>query len=447
MVETLRALNDKGANLSIATLVDFLCARGARSAADAHKLVNSFDVEAACIWDFETFECQLEERHKRRQIVTLAERARELAEDPTADLDAVRREFLDLGEVSARTNKGREWLATKELDEWSTVELPKNWCLAGDNHFSRGSMVVVGGPPGVGKSRLVTGLALAGAVGRGTWMGVPIHRKWRTLILQAENGRHRLKQESAAIVDNPSWSTAVKGQVRISDCPPGGLPFHRLEFRAAVRTLYASWPSEMVVIDPWNRATPDEAQKDYMETFENIAQCFPGGDDAPCFVVVAHLRKPRMEGIQRGRSLLAELSGSQSLTSVARSVFVVLPGSSVEGDDRVVLNNPKNNDGALLDPSAWHRRNGLFEPVAEFDWNAFWSGGAKDPDKARSIGVEHLDRIFHGGKRKLSTAQAAKELQEVFGFGRSASYGALKRFEAELVEDSDGLLTLKEGQE
>ena len=46
----------------------------------------------------------------------------------------------------------------------------------------------------LGKSRASVALAVAGALGL-PWFGLPVHHKFKTLIVQNENGRYRLKQE------------------------------------------------------------------------------------------------------------------------------------------------------------------------------------------------------------------------------------------------------------
>ena len=44
-------------------------------------------------------------------------------------------------------------------------------------------------------------------------------------------------------------------------------------------------------------------------------------------------------------------------------------------EDRIVWTCCKNNDGELGDRSAWIRCNGLFDPVSDFDWDAWNSDG------------------------------------------------------------------------
>ena len=97
--------------------------------------------------------------------------------------------------------------------------------LVGDEHITRGSIFIIGGAPGVGKSRAAVALAEAGATSH-DWFGLKVHSKFKTLIIQNENGRFRLKQEFSELNSN-----LLDGYVRITPPPPCGLCFERSEFR------------------------------------------------------------------------------------------------------------------------------------------------------------------------------------------------------------------------
>ena len=73
-------------------------------------------------------------------------------------------------------------------------EPEKDIVLVGDCHIMRGEVFVIGGEPGVGKSTAATELAICGATGR-PWLGLPVHCRFKTMIIQTENGRYRLRQE------------------------------------------------------------------------------------------------------------------------------------------------------------------------------------------------------------------------------------------------------------
>src|SRR5438309_5060699 len=78
--------------------------------------------------------------------------------------------------------------------ELSAYEPENDIVLVGDCEVMRGEVFVIGGEPGVGKSKAATHLAVAGAT-RVNWFGIAVHRQFRTMIVQTENGRYRLQQE------------------------------------------------------------------------------------------------------------------------------------------------------------------------------------------------------------------------------------------------------------
>lgn len=75
-------------------------------------------------------------------------------------------------------------------------------------------------------------------------------------------------------------------------------------------------------------------------------------------------------------------------------MLVMQPASDDVEDVRVVMTTAKNNDGQHGKRSAWERKAGWFEPVKDFDFTAFDSGGAKREAKVRE---EHLREVFEDG--------------------------------------------------
>lgn len=257
---------------------------------------------------------------------------------------------------------------------------PEGSRLVGDFHVTRGATLVIGGAPGVGKSRSLTALAIAGATGA-SWLGLPVHRTFRTMIVQNENGRFRLKSEfdSAACAELDEW-------IRVCPPPPQGLCFSREEFRSQLACEIEKFQPDVIGIDPWNAAARDDKAKDYLDTFSLIRTVIPAGDHAPALCIVAHTRKPHKDERANGRALLNLLAGSYVLGSVPRSVFVMQAASDDTEDDRIVWTCCKNNDGKVGARSAWVRQNGLFSPVEDFDWEAFdEQGDHKKPSYTRAV--------------------------------------------------------------
>jgi len=314
--------------------------------------------------------------------------------------------------------------------ELRNYQPPEGIVLVGDCHIVRGNVFVIAGPPGVGKSRAAMSLAVAGATGAG-WFGLTVPAKFKTLVIQNENGRFRLSKEFADLD-----CEALDGFVRVCEPPAYGLAFDSAEFCAAVSAVIADFQPDVIVIDPWNAVARDEKAKDYLETFNAIRAVIPTGDTAPALGIVAHTRKPKSEEKYKGRDLLHVLAGSYVLGSVPRTVFVMLHASDDPTSNEIVWVCAKNNDGALGERSAWARRNGLFVPVKDFDWTEF----DKPAAERKTITETDLAEVFDQGRRCLSRKHAASALAELTGCKPSACYNALKKFGKHMSEEG-GLLT------
>ncbi len=295
--------------------------------------------------------------------------------------------------------------------------IPEGVKLVGDYHLERGNITVLGGPPGVGKSRAVTALAVAGATGK-DWFGLNVHRPFKTMILQAENGRVRLKTEFADLDCD-----SLDEWILISEPPPSGFAFLDNRFIKQLSEFASNFKPDVFIIDPWNQLTRDITERDYMEAFDQIRKVFPMGQNCPAIVIVHHTRKPRFGEKANGRSLLNILSGSYVLTSVPRSVFVMQPASDSPEDKRIVWTCCKNNNGEMGARSVWEIGNGLCERIDEFDWEGFDKGEGKKP--APKVTLDHLKQLFNNGKVCLKKSEAVRKLQDIAGIGRSAAYDAL----------------------
>ena len=287
--------------------------------------------------------------------------------------------------------------------------------MVGNFHIVKGSVFVIGGAPGIGKSRAVVALAVAGATGD-DWFGLTLHRKFRTMIVQTENGEFRLAREFAELDCD-----ALDKYVRICPPPPYGLCFGRNDFREQLAAAIADFVPDVVIYDPWNAAAREQDSREYLDTFDAVKSVLPVGDDAPALGIVAHTRKPKTDERASGRALLNLLAGSYVLGSVPRTVFVIQAASDNTTDNRIVWTCCKNNDGELGARSAWERRNGLFAPVTDFDWDAF---DAPEKDQRELITEIDVRTVLENGA--LTKAEAAKHLESNTGAHRTSCYRALR---------------------
>jgi hypothetical protein len=334
------------------------------------------------------------------------------------------------------TNSKRPLIEFRSPLQLKNFTPPPGIVLVGDCHIVRGSVFVIGGAPGVGKSRASITLAVAGAT-RSDWFGLTVHRTFKVMIVQSENGEFRLSKEFQELDCD-----TLDDYIRVCPPPPYGLCFQRDEFRVQLAAAIAEFKPDIVIYDPRNAAARDEKAREYLETFDALRSVLPLGDDAPALGIVAHTRKPKTDERASGRALLNLLAGSYVLGSVPRTVFVMQAASDETTDNRIVWTCCKNNDGELGKRSAWERRNGLFAPVSEFDWDGF--DNPRSDDRV-TITADDLADIFENGEKQLTRNEAVKALRALTGAGRTACYDALRpdgRFAKQLCE-SNGLLSWK----
>lgn len=302
--------------------------------------------------------------------------------------------------------------------------------LVGHNAILRGEVFVIGGEPGVGKSTAATELAICGAEGR-DWLGLTTHGKFRTLIIQNENGRYRLQQEYAA----RGLGTEIEDYILVSEPPPFGMTLNNPEFLADVETAVQTFRPDVVIFDPWNAAAKDDKARDYAEAFDSLRAMLPKGRNKPALGIVAHTKKPQ-SGEKRtgGSALMHLLSGSYVLSSVPRSVFIMLRGSTEETDNAIVWANCKNNNGPLAPRTAWEREPSGFTLIPDFDWETFEGGeGGR-----KVIKLEHIQVALGDGK--WSHVAAVERLEKESKCGKRACQKALHEkspFAAHLAFDGN----------
>ncbi len=304
--------------------------------------------------------------------------------------------------------------------ELRDYEIPEGHNMVGDFHFQRGSCSVLAGPPGCGKSRATLWLALLGARGGGKWFGHEVHTHFRTLILQGENGPVRLHRDFAQI----EACDELEDWIRISEPPTLGLNLANPDFRAQLCAYVREFKPGLIVLDPWNSVARDSMEKDYLAAFESIREVLATVEPKPACLIVHHLRKPKAEDKQRGRSLAHLMAGSYTILSVPRSAFILQPASDDTEDDRVVFTTAKNNDGELGARSAWKRGGSMFEPCSEFSWEDYDGGSSRARES--KVGEEHIRELFDNGNKWLLLSEAARQLMELARIARTAAYEALK---------------------
>lgn len=359
-----------------------------------------------------------------------------------ADLDTVAR--LGIKEERPRL---KIWKSSELL----AYERPAHLDLVGDNEIFMGyeGVVVFAGPGSSGKSLCTVSLALAGALGSGYWMGRKVHRQFKTLILQAENGKGRLQRMVKTMAElHPQID--VEGHVFFSEPPEGGLPFESADFRTAVREEVDRLKPDLVILDPWSHVGCEDSADAIKEKLTQIRSCFPYGDQCPCLLIVAHTKKPRSEDVRKGRGLMYMVSGSINLVNTARCCYVMLPWTEDLEDKRVYFATPKLNDGENYAPSVWIRKAGtFFEHDDKTNPKEFGKTG--DEEDGRAISEEDLRNAFDN-KPELKAGELVAKIVKITGCGTSTAWraisedaeqGYLRKF---MQRSAHGKLKLKEAK-
>jgi hypothetical protein len=373
--------------------------------------------ECPSIASFDYYLPHLEELSHRRWLLKKGAELRELAQSAEVSLEDTRARLVELTEATDKAAGGASPIETLTIDDLNEYVPDPATFLIGENVISRQSKTVICGWPGLGKSRLTTTLALAGARGSGDWMGYTVRRRWRTYVLQSENSQGRLKSEVEGFP-----ADVIRDYVRWSK--PCTLAFHKQDFRRRLSQIWHEWPFDMLVIDPWTDVVRDAEAGDVAEAFANIDASLPRGERQPAVVVVAHIRKQGRSDKWRpkaGSELMHEILGSQGTAGKARTVFALQPADPTDNQsDVVILDVGKCNDGRANPPSAWIRKNGAFGPVPGFDFDA-WRNPPDEGDR-KVITEQTLRNVLEETYLSRKDAVAAIVRQ---GFSEPAAYRAL----------------------
>ena len=367
----------------------------------------------------------LREKHALRELVKVAGGVVGRVAENDGDVQSLM--ITIQAELDTCTRLGMEEEKKVALKMWKPSEIleynpPADMKLVGDNEIVKGyeGLVLIAGPGSSGKSLAGSTLALAGAGASSHWMGREVHRRFKTMIIQAENGAIRLKDEFSAIkAQNPELP--LDDYILVSSPPEGGLPFHKADFRAAIREEAARFKPDLVILDTWAQIAADDAAKDVIDKIGEIRSCFPGGDEFPGIVIMAHTKKPRADEVRKGRGLINQVSGSIALANAARCVYMLLPWSEEMEDNRIYWACVKLNNGKMYQATVWHRKFGsLFVQDCQTNPKDF----GRTDDEREKITDEHLREAF-GDDLELRSSMLVKRLQKISGAGESTCWRAI----------------------
>jgi hypothetical protein len=449
--DAMRFLRQDNHAIDMVTLMQWLKDKGQLEGVGGMGYVAGLPDQAPSFFNFGEYLTTLRDKAHRRWMIAKACELTALAGEPVVTLEDTQARLSELFDATQKATAAAPMLEIIDPAEAARFEADPADFLIGQGLICRDQFITIGGPPGCGKSRLATTLAVAGARGNACWQGYPVRSRFRTLILQTENKGNRLKEEFACV------PAELHEHIRISKSLSHGLAFGNPEFRREVTRYFDKWPFELLELDPWNDVVSDEGQSDYAEALLNIQRCF-WGRKMPAVIIVAHLRKTGRDATGKrksGRDLLNELSGSLKLGSASRTVFAVQPASNRMDDDRIVFEVAKANDAdpAWLSEhgtrSAWYRRNAAFERCAEFDWEEWQNGDSERNEQKRAITREMIEAIFDRERRQgMKRGELAKHMAAAYDIGESTAYRVIGQdgYAGAWLIEAGGVVAMKKGE-
>jgi RecA-family ATPase len=255
------------------------------------------------------------------------------------------------------------------------LEEPEGWNLVGVYHVTRGSITILAGSPGIGKSFATLDLAIKGAIGSGNWLGYTINKRFKTLIIQAENSLLRMIMDAKRV----QMPDDLNDHVKLLEFSWGDISLGNSKLVDALRKLMAEFEPDLVIFDPWNQFADDDKAKETKAAMDGIKHILDAAKNPPACLIVAHHRKKREGDAHKGRQMADLISGSYVMQSNPRCVLCyVAYDPTDENDNRVVVLCPKKNNGKNKGPAtAWTLCEHGFEAIPDFDYKAWQDGSGE----------------------------------------------------------------------
>lgn len=289
------------------------------------------------------------------------------------------------------------------VKSWGQIlaaSLPPRIAIYGDLFALRQVQVVVG-QGGVGKSRWVTGLAVAQVLGR-EFCGLPTHAKpLRWLFLGTENSLHRQQNDLKAIhstvnsTENTLLDSHLFFQV-VDSLEDAFMSLSETAIQQKWRDTIKEVNPDVVVVDPFGEAMAGDVNKDQdvratMRTLVRVCRCV---NHEAGIVILHHARTGRQNiGQAAGWDKANFALGSKALYSGCRAMINLAPGKA-DDSGSVVMSCAKANDcrpfetrGLMLDEATM-----TYVVDPGFDLDA-WQADVDGKRAAKSGGMSVMDVV------------------------------------------------------
>ena len=329
---------------------------------------------------------------------------------------------------------GADALTIRRPSELLAMTFDDSDCLLGDRLLATGQSLVVAGPGGIGKSRLLLQLAVCQITGR-DFVGIETHgagKRW--LILQAENSNRRLQFDLKKLAE---W-TGPEAWQQVNEL----LTIHTVEtdmdallalddggtVRRLERVIDESKPDVVACDALYNFAAGDlDRDADMRATLQCLSRLVRRGNPGRALVVLHHALTGRA-GAARATGFDRASYGRNSkvLHAWTRAQINVAPGMA-GSNDVLVLSCGKNNNGKEFEPFAIRLNPAtmLYAPEPGFDLAAWQADVSGKPDRDGPLMTPERVRELCLGP--MSKAELAAAIGNDCGCCRMTAYRHIDR--------------------
>jgi AAA domain-containing protein/DnaB helicase-like protein len=326
----------------------------------------------------------------------------------------------ELGTLIAAAS-GRGEFTVRSGADILELKLDEHDCLIGERLLSKGGKIVMAGPAGVGKSKLLEQLAAACISGR-DFVGIETHAKdlpW--LILQTENSNRRLQNDLRALKREFGPGFLDSLFIHTIECDTDG--FVALDDESAVRRMEAvirKIQPAIIAVDPLRDFIPGDPNSDADMTaaVAALGRICRVSDPTRSIVVVHHALTGRAGASKAtGWERSGFARNSKVLLGWTRAQVNVAPGAA-DDNSTLVISCGKNNDGKEFPPLAvqLNQDTMIYEPVEDFSIEGWLHSLSAKPQRFT------IDMLRDIKFNEMEIKPLAQLICNKIGCGRSRAY-------------------------
>lgn len=342
-------------------------------------------------------------------------------------------------EVEKKTIAG---FTAKTPDQILEMTFDPNDSYLFDGVFSKGQVMTLLGPGGIGKSRLLLQLAAAMIAGE-DFLGIHMpSRKLKWLFIQSENSARRLQidfQKLKAWIGEDRWQEVSAHILIQTPADSADIPFLLDDQKslAPLEQYISENQPDVIVFDPLSgfangSLNGDSTMRKVCTAINQVARFGKPG----CSVVVVHHTLTGREGAKKatGWDRASYGRGSKTLHSWTRGQINIALGSPTD-PQLLVVSCGKNSNGQEFNPFGIRLNPetliyGLEENFSIRDWEAKLNG------ESERLTAASVAKLVADGP--ISKKDLASKIMNKFVCQKSVAYDAIRKATGESIELGEG---------